>query len=109
MMSDYLKKGFLLGLGAAISGKEKLEKKLNELVDKNELSQEQAKQVMNNFIEKGEMKQEEWSEKQKEQAQKRAADFGLATKEDIAALEARATALEDRLAALEIKLNNQEQ
>lgn len=101
-MSDYLKKGFLLGLGAAISGKEKLEKKLTELVDKNEISQEQAKQVMNNFIEKGEMKKDEWSEKQQEQAQKRAADLGLATKEDIAELEA-------RIAALEIKLNNQEQ
>ncbi|WP_405097617.1 phasin family protein [Oceanobacillus sp. FSL H7-0719] len=101
-MSDYLKKGFLLGLGAAISGKEKLEKKLTDLVDKNEISQEQAKQVMNNFIEKGEMKKDEWSEKQQEQAQKRAADLGLATKEDIAELEA-------RIAALEIKLNNQEQ
>lgn len=108
-MSDYLKKGFLLGLGAAISGKEKLEKKLNELVDKNELSQEQAKQVMNDFIDKGEMKQEEWSAKQKGQAKKWAADFGIATKEDIAELEAKASALEDRLAALEIKLNNQEQ
>ena len=29
-MSDYLRKGFLLGLGAAISGKEKLEEKLKE-------------------------------------------------------------------------------
>lgn len=55
-MSDYLKKGFLLGLGAAISGKEKLDQKLKELVDKNELTQEQAKTVMKNFIEKGEMK-----------------------------------------------------
>lgn len=96
-MSDILKKGFLLGLGAAISGKEKLERKLNELVDKNELSQEQAKEVMNKFIEKGELKTEEWSEKQAEQKKKAASDLGLATKEDIAALEAKITALEMKL------------
>lgn len=101
-MSDILKKGFLLGLGAAISGKEKLEKKLNELVDKNEISQEQAREVMNNFIEKGELKKEEWSGKQVEQTQKMAQDLGLATKDDIAALQA-------QIMELEIKLNNQEQ
>lgn len=100
-MSDILKKGFLLGLGAAISGKEKLEKKLNELVDKNELSQEQAKEVMNNFIEKGELKKEEWSGKQVEQTRKMAQDLGLATKDDIAALQA-------QIMELEIKLNNKE-
>ena len=102
MMSDYLKKGFLLGLGAAISGKEKLEQKLNELVEKNEISQEQAKQVMNNFIEKGETKKDEWSQKQVEQTQKMADDLGLATKDDIAALNKRIT-------ELEVKLYNQNQ
>ena len=101
-MSDYLKKGFLLGLGAAISGKEKLEKKLNDLVEKNELSQDQAKQVMNNFIDKGEMKKDEWSQKQAEQTQKMADDLGLATKDDIAALNKRIT-------ELEVELNNQNQ
>ncbi|MHA6250629.1 phasin family protein [Oceanobacillus sp. CAU 1775] len=100
-MSDILRKGFLLGLGAAISGKEKLEKKLNELVDKNEISQEQAKEVMNNFIEKGELKQEEWSAKQMEQTRKTAEDLGLATKEDIASLQA-------QIMELEIKLNNKD-
>jgi len=96
-MSDFLKKGFLLGLGAAISGKEKLEKKLNELVDKNEISQDEAKEMMNNFIEKGELKTEEWSAKQMEQAKKKADDLGLATKDDITALQARITELEIKL------------
>lgn len=102
MMSDYLKKGFLLGLGAAISGKEKLEQKLNDLVAKNEISQDQAKQVMSNFIEKGETKKDEWSQKQVEQTQKMADDLGLATKDDIAALNKRIT-------ELEVKLNDQNQ
>ncbi|MCG5102755.1 phasin family protein [Oceanobacillus alkalisoli] len=100
-MADYLKKGFLLGLGAAIASKEKLQSKLDELVSKNEISQEQAKQMMNDFIEKGEQKTEEWSVKQDEQKRKAAEELGLATKEDIAALNARIT-------ELELKLENQE-
>ncbi|RLL42842.1 hypothetical protein D8M04_14940 [Oceanobacillus piezotolerans] len=95
-MSDYLKKGFLLGLGAAISGKEKLEKKLKELVDKNELSQEQAKTVMQNFIDKGDLKTGEWSSKQKDQVKKTASDFGLATKEEVEELRLRIIELESK-------------
>jgi polyhydroxyalkanoate synthesis regulator phasin len=101
-MSDIIKKGFLLGLGAAISGKEKLEKKLDELVDRNEISQDEAKEMMNNFIEKGEMKTGEWSAKQMEQSKKKAEDLGLATKDDIAALQ-------ERITELEIKLINKDQ
>lgn len=98
-MSDYLKKGFLLGLGAAISGKERLEKKLKELVEKNELSQEQAKSVMDNFIEKGESKKEEWSEKQNEQILKMAKDLGIATKEEVDELRKRVVELELKLSS----------
>lgn len=96
-MSDYLKKGFLLGLGAALAGKEKLEKKLNELVSKNEISPDQAKQMMNEFIQKGEMKTGEWNMKQEEQKRKAAEELGLATKEDLASIHARITELELRL------------
>uniref|UniRef100_UPI003016A31C phasin family protein n=1 Tax=Oceanobacillus massiliensis TaxID=1465765 RepID=UPI003016A31C len=96
-MSDYLKRGFLLGLGAAVNGKEKLDQKLKELVDKNELSKEQAKTVMQNYIEKGSMKKDEWNAKQYEQTQKMAKEYGVATKEDINELRARITVLEDKL------------
>ncbi|MFB4169868.1 MULTISPECIES: phasin family protein [Virgibacillus] len=96
-MSDILRKGFLLGLGAAVSGKEKLDRKLQELVDKNELSQEQARTVMRNFVEKGEMKTDEWSTKQFEQTQDMAKELGLATKEEINELRARISVLEEKL------------
>ncbi len=96
-MSDILRKGFLLGLGAAVSGKEKLDRKLQELVDKNELSQEQARTVMRNFVEKGEMKTDEWSTKQFEQTQDMAKDLGIATKEEINELRARISVLEEKL------------
>lgn len=96
-MSDYLRKGFFLGLGAAISGKEKLEKKLDELVSKNELTREEARSVMRNFVEKGESKTEEWSSKSKEQRKKTAEELGLATKEDVEELRKRIIELEAKL------------
>jgi len=98
-MSDFLKKGFLLGLGAAVSGKEKLDNKLQEMVKKNELTQEQARTVMRNFIDKGEMKTDEWNTKQYEQTQQLAKDLGLATKEDINELRERISELENQLEA----------
>ncbi|MFC2948958.1 phasin family protein [Virgibacillus sediminis] len=101
-MSDTLRKGFLLGLGAAISGKEKLDTKLKEMVDKNELTQEQAKTMMDSFVVKGEMKRDEWNSKQYDQTRKLAKDLGLATKEDINELRA-------RLTQIEAKLNQNEQ
>ncbi|WP_237049288.1 phasin family protein [Lentibacillus amyloliquefaciens] len=101
MMSDFLKKGFLLGLGAAVTGKEKLDHKLQQMVEKNELTQEQARTVMRNFVDKGEMKTDEWNTKQFEQTKQMAKDLGLATKEDINELRARISELESQLAERE--------
>ncbi|WP_404456003.1 hypothetical protein LG329_08620 [Virgibacillus necropolis] len=96
-MSDFLKKGFLLGLGAAVSSKEKLDNKLKELVDKNELTRDQARTVMQNFLDKGQTTKDEWSTKQYEQTQAMANDLGIATKEDVNELRARITELESKL------------
>lgn len=96
-MSDFLRKGFLLGLGAAVSGKEKLETKLADLVERNEISREQAKTVMDNFIEKGEMKKQEWEDAQHEKTQDFATNLGMATEDDVDALKARIAELESKL------------
>jgi len=96
-MSDILRKGFLLGLGAAVSGKEKLENKLADLVERNELTKEQAKTVMDNFIEKGALKKEEWKEAQQERTQDIATDLGMATEQEVDALKARIAELESKL------------
>ncbi|HLR08461.1 MAG TPA: hypothetical protein VK136_04250 [Bacillota bacterium] len=95
-MNDILRKGFLLGIGAAVSGKERLEKMLNDLVEKNELTQEQAKTVMKSYIEKGETKTEEWTSKQETKIRSLAEDMGLATKKDIDELHAKIRELEDK-------------
>ncbi|TMN22046.1 phasin family protein [Lentibacillus cibarius] len=96
-MSDFFKKGFLLGLGVAVTGKEKLEQKLQTLVDKGELTQDQAKNMLHEFTEKGELKTEEWNARSQEQMQELAKDLGLVTKDDIKKLESRMAELEAKL------------
>ncbi|WP_080872293.1 phasin family protein [Oceanobacillus timonensis] len=96
-MSDYLRKGFLLGLGAAVSGKEKFEQKVKELVEKNELTQEQARTVLDNFMEKGSSKKDEWDEKSREKKRDLARETGIATTEEIDELRARVNVLEEKL------------
>ncbi|WP_077298106.1 phasin family protein [Virgibacillus pantothenticus] len=97
-MNDLLRKGFLLGLGAAVTSKEKFETKIKQLVEKNELTQEQAKTLLQQFVDKGEAKKEEWQTRQQEQTQKLANDIGLATKEEVEELRNRITELENKLA-----------
>lgn len=95
-MSDLLKKGFFLGLGAAISGKEKLEKLLDELVKKGEVSPSQAKEMLQGFIEKGEAKNTDWGDQTKGYFKKTLSDLGFVAKEDFQKLEERVAKLEEK-------------
>ncbi|MFP7254228.1 hypothetical protein CHH91_00690 [Virgibacillus sp. 7505] len=100
-MADLLRKGFLLGVGAALAGKEKLDAKLKELVAKGELTPQQAKDLIQRFVDKGEAKSNEWNEKNQENMQKKVHDLGLATKADV-------DALKQRISHLELRFQNKE-
>ncbi|MFP7479871.1 phasin family protein [Terribacillus saccharophilus] len=100
-MADLLRKGFLLGVGAALAGKEKLDAKLKELVAKGEITPQQAKDLIQRFVDKGEAKSNEWNEKNQENMQKKVNDLGLATKADV-------DALKQRISHLELRLQNSE-
>ncbi|PAD22516.1 phasin family protein [Terribacillus saccharophilus] len=100
-MADLLRKGFLLGVGAALAGKEKLDAKLKELVAKGEITPQQAKDLIQRFVDKGEAKSNEWNEKNQENMQKKVNDLGLATKADV-------DALKQRISHLELRLQNNE-
>src|SRR5699024_755172 len=95
-MNGVVRKEYLLGIGAAVSGKERWEKILNDLVEKNEVTQEQAKTVMKSYIEKGETKTEEWTSKQETKIRSLAEDMGVETKKDIDELHAKIRELEDK-------------
>ncbi|SEA71883.1 Polyhydroxyalkanoate synthesis regulator phasin [Thalassobacillus cyri] len=94
MMSDMLKKGFYLGLGAALSGKEKAEKLLDDLVQRGDVSPSQAREMFDEFMAKGMQKDAEWSEQGKEKMQQRAKEMGFVTKDELEILEARVQRLE---------------
>ncbi|MCP3027513.1 phasin family protein [Halobacillus sp. A5] len=91
-----LRKGFYLGLGAAISGKEKFEKVLNEMVSKGEVSPKEAREMMNSWVAKGEEKNSEWNEQAQARMQEHVKELGFVTREEYELLEARLTRLENQ-------------
>ncbi|MBM7551833.1 phasin family protein [Thalassobacillus pellis] len=96
-MSDLLKKGFYVGLGAALSGKEKAEKMLDELVKRGDVSPSQAREMFKEFAEKGQEKDAEWNEQGKAKMKERVKDLGFVTKDEYEILEARVVRLEKLL------------
>ncbi len=93
-MSDLFKKGIFLGLGAALSGKEKAEKMLDELVKKGDISNSQANEMLQSFIDKGEAKNNEWNNQTKTFLKKNLEELGFVTKEEFEKLENRLKNLE---------------
>ncbi|MCA0971089.1 hypothetical protein LCM20_10845 [Halobacillus litoralis] len=94
-MNDLLKKGFYLGIGAAVSGKEKFEKMINEMVKRGEMSPSQAKSMMSEWVNKGENVDKEWSGQAKAKFQDRMKDLGFVTREEYEVLESRLRRLEN--------------
>ncbi|AGA69685.1 hypothetical protein Desdi_2255 [Desulfitobacterium dichloroeliminans LMG P-21439] len=93
-MKDLLKKGLALGLGFAIVSKEQIEKTMDELVKKGELSANESKDLVDELIKKGEEQQSEINTKLKEQVQQILNELNLPNKADIERLENRIAQLE---------------
>ncbi|WP_082232597.1 phasin family protein [Halobacillus massiliensis] len=93
-MANLLRKGFYLGLGAAISGKEKVEKGLSDMVRKGEVSPTEAREILNDWAEKGEQKNNDWNEQAQSRIQTQLKNLGFVTREEYERLEARLERLE---------------
>ncbi|GGD01099.1 phasin family protein [Pontibacillus salipaludis] len=93
-MSDLLRKGFLIGIGAALNGKEKVEKVYNEMVEKGQMSPTEAKEAIREFREKGEAQNEKWNAQTEAYFREQIRDLGFVTKEEYHALEERVQKLE---------------
>ncbi|MFC0525164.1 phasin family protein [Pontibacillus salicampi] len=100
-MSDLLKKGFYIGLGAAVSGKERAQRMLDELVDKGQVTPKEAKEMLNSFKEKGEKQNEKWTNQSEGYFRNMIQELGFVTKEDYQVLESRIEALEEQLRSKE--------
>ncbi|AKG03690.1 hypothetical protein AAV35_002065 [Salimicrobium jeotgali] len=94
MMDKWMKRGFYLGVGAAISGKERFEKMVQDMVDKGEMTPKEAKAMMNEWVEKGQNADTDFTNQTRTMMKDRLKEIGFVTEEDYYKLEARVERLE---------------
>ena len=81
-----LKDLITIGLGGALLAKEKVEKELNELVEKGKLNKEDAQNFIDKAKVKGEEEEKEFKAHLKEVIKETLEEMDVATKEDIQTL-----------------------
>ncbi|MCK0472856.1 phasin family protein [Halalkalibacter sp. APA_J-10(15)] len=96
-MRDRLKKGLALGIGLAVASKEQIEKTVDELVKKGELSQQESKEYMDELWKKAEETKGELDAKLQEKIKHVLADLNVATKAEVKVLEQRIRELEEKI------------
>ena len=95
-MKDLLKKGLALGRGLAGISKEQIEKFVDEMVNKGEVSANESKELVENLVKRGQEEQQELNHKIKVQLQSLLTELGVVTKADFSQLEERLSKLENR-------------
>lgn len=91
---DLLKNVFSLGLGAAASTKEQIEKAVDSLVKKGDISKEDSRVLLKQWVEKGEQAQKQLDDSVKAKVNQALNGLNLATKEEVEELERRIVILE---------------
>ncbi|MCF7621219.1 phasin family protein [Peribacillus castrilensis] len=91
---DLLKNVFSLGLGAAAATKEQIEKTVDSLVKKGDISKEDSKLLIKQWVEKGEQAQKQLDDSVKAKVNQALNGLNLATKEEVEELERRIVILE---------------
>lgn len=99
-MTDLLKKGFFLGLGAGAMIKEAFDRTANEFTRRGESTAEGTSQAAREFMDELRRQFDAVSAKGAKEFERQAADVGLATKEDVERLEQRIASLERKIAAM---------
>lgn len=94
-MKDLIKKGLALGLGLAVVSKEQIEKLVDELVKKGEVTTAESKDLVQELFAKGEAERVQINERFREQFSQLLKDMSIATKADLERLEKRIQALEN--------------
>jgi polyhydroxyalkanoate synthesis regulator phasin len=100
-MFEIIKKGMLTGLGIALITKERLDKKMKNLVKEGKLSQAEAEQMLNDLLKSGEDYWDELEVKIKENVRESLDNLDLCTKKDLSKLKERIERLQDRVTELE--------
>ncbi|MCR6106111.1 polyhydroxyalkanoate synthesis regulator [Salipaludibacillus agaradhaerens] len=107
-MNNLLKTGFLLGLGAAVSSKEKVEKYIDQLLVKGKVTPQEADDLYQSLLKKGEETEEQWSNRTKDKMRSVMEDLNIVSRDDFEKLRHQVNDLELKLAALENQKNTED-
>ncbi|PYZ94060.1 hypothetical protein CR194_00525 [Salipaludibacillus keqinensis] len=107
-MSNILKTGFLLGLGAAVTSKEKVDKYIDDLLAKGKVTPKEADELYQTFLKKGEETEEQWNQRTKEKMRTTMEDLNIVSREEFLNLHLKVEELERKIAELENKETNRE-
>lgn len=106
-MNNFLKSSFLLGLGAAVAGKEKVDETIMKLVEKGNMTQAEADTIFDDFFKKGESKSGEWNEEFRKMARTQLTELGFVTREELDTVQAQLVLLQEEISQLRnSRLNN---
>ncbi|WP_223067066.1 phasin family protein [Paenibacillus caui] len=96
-MRDLFNRALSLGLGLAVQSKEQIEKAVDELVKKGELSRSESSDVVNDLVAKGQEAKRNIETMVNERVQKMIGAHNFATKEQVEELTKRVELLEQKL------------
>ncbi|MGC4378352.1 hypothetical protein WD019_15705 [Fictibacillus sp. Mic-4] len=96
-MNEWIRKGFYLGLGAAIVSKEKVEKYVKDFVANGDLAPEEAKKMIEDLQNKGKDKQEEWNENFRKEFTSTLKQLGFVTMEEFEETKQQLNRLEEKI------------
>src|SRR4051812_9645087 len=103
-MKELLKNGFLLGLGASLYGKEKLDDLVKNMIEKGMVSQTEANTLFSDFLKRGEEKSESWNQEYREMVQYQLKELGFVAQEEIDNIQSQLLLLQQEISLL--KNNN---
>lgn len=98
-MLELIKKTLLTGVGLAVVTKEKIEELSNDLVKKGQLSEQEGRQFIDDLLKKSEQAQKDLETRIENSVHSVVDKLNLVTKDDVAALEAKIEALEEKRGA----------
>ncbi|HAQ07695.1 MAG TPA: hypothetical protein DCR24_09310 [Bacillus bacterium] len=99
-MNNFLRSGFLLGVGAAVAGKEKIDETIMMLVEKGSMTQTEADTLFDDFFKKGESKSGEWTEEFRTMITGQFRELGFVTKEELDTVQAQLVFLQEEMMKL---------
>ncbi|MFO7605248.1 MAG: phasin family protein [Desulfurivibrionaceae bacterium] len=100
-MFETIKKGLLTGLGIVLITKERLDKKVEKLVQEGKLSQAEAEQMLNDLLKSGEDYWDAVEVRIKDNVQQSLENLDLCTKKDLLKLQEEIKRLQERVTELE--------